>query len=115
MTDLATVKEAAARRAVFDYASTKAEAWETELAQFGALWRAFNASLFGGALDEPHAAIGSSDLVSIAIHTCVCDLSVSAWARLNGHPIRRGVEQLREALSILADHYVAAAVGAAAP
>jgi hypothetical protein len=27
MTDLATVSEATARRAVFDYASTKAEAW----------------------------------------------------------------------------------------
>jgi hypothetical protein len=59
MTDLATVNEAAARHAVFEYASVKAEAWETELAQFGALWREFNASFFGGALDEPHVAIGS--------------------------------------------------------
>jgi hypothetical protein len=59
MTNIGTVNEATARRAVFDYASTAAEAWTDELERFGALWRKFNADHFGGRLDEPHISIGS--------------------------------------------------------
>jgi hypothetical protein len=59
MTTAATTSEAAARRAVFGYASTGAEAWTEELERFGALWRSFNDAYFDGALDEPHINIGS--------------------------------------------------------
>jgi hypothetical protein len=59
MNSTATVNEATARRAVFDYASTAAEAWTEELERFGALWRKFNEQFFDGALDEPHISIGS--------------------------------------------------------
>jgi DNA-binding XRE family transcriptional regulator len=59
MNSAAIVNEATARRAVFDYASTAAEAWTEELERFGALWRSFNEQFFDGALDEPHISIGS--------------------------------------------------------
>ena len=59
MNSTVTVNEATARRAVFDYASTAAEAWTEELERFGKLWREFNAAHFGGALAEPHIMVGS--------------------------------------------------------
>ena len=54
MTNIGTVNEATARRAVFDYASTAAEAWTEELERFGDLWRKFNEDHFDSTLDEPH-------------------------------------------------------------
>jgi hypothetical protein len=52
---MATTSEATARKAVFEYASTKAEAWEIELARFGSLWREYP-SLNAGAAGRGSAA-----------------------------------------------------------
>jgi hypothetical protein len=61
------------------------------------------------AFEQACQALGP--LSPIALHTCICDLTPSAWGA-NGKPNGDAVGLLRYALSVLAVHYTAAASAA---